>query len=224
MNIHATLALLSICVIAVPSFAEAKTCRKHRPITRLKYEVEPTQYIRDLSANELTAWHSGGGPSTVLGLAGGEVGTRFETSFETKPVGNNLYCLNVKRINAVLFVRPQVHIARNFKRGTCEYNAVLRHEDKHVRVLKQAHTEYLPKYQHHLRTTSKKIPKLPPMTLAQANQERHALVEQIKRNLSSYLEVIMSDVARRQQKVDTAEEYQRVAERCRKWEKRLNSE
>lgn len=218
------IALLSIaCFLILSPLAHAE-CRPHRPSTSLKYEVEPTQYLRTLNAQQLTSFHSGQGPNTVLGLAGGEVGTSFEAFFEVKEVKNNLYCLNLEKIKAVLFAKPQVHIAKNFRRGTCEYNAVLKHENKHVDTLKRAHKEYLPFYRKHLRVTSKKVPVLPPMKLAEANQKKYMLVAQIKKDLQGYLDTIMKDVAKRQAKVDSTKEYERVWRRCGKWEKRLADE
>lgn len=212
---------LIFCFFAFDAIAATK-CRPHRPSTSLNYKVEPTEYLRNLSAHELTAFHSASGPHTVLGLAGGKVGTSFEASFEVKPVTGNLYCLNLKKIDAMLFAKPQVHIAKNFKRGTCEYNAVLKHEEKHVTTLIRAHKEYIPHYRKHLRVTSKKVPVLQPMTLHEANQKKYVLIEQIKKDLQSYLDKITEDVAQRQRKVDSEKEYRRVWDRCKKWEKRLN--
>ncbi len=212
---------LSLIVLHIaPSFA--KECKPHRPSTRLDYNVEKTEYLRMLDANQLTMLHSATRSNKVLGLAGGEVGMRFEATFEAKEVTNKLYCLNVKKINATLYAKPQVHIAKNFRRGTCEYNAVLKHENKHVDVLKRAHKEYLPQFRKHLRVTSKKIPVLPPMSLAQANQRKHQLIAEIRADLQAYLNEITEEVDKRQKKVDTEEEYQRVHDRCRRWEKRLN--
>lgn len=210
-----------ICATSAPALARKK-CQPHRPATSLKYEIEPVEYIRTLSAKQLSIFHSPFSQNTVLGLAGGQVGTRFEASFKIKEVSKNKYCLNLKKIEAVLFAKPQVHIAKNFKRGTCEYNAVLKHENKHIKVLKRAHREYLPHYRKHLRVTSKKVPVLPPMSLKEATQKKHVLMAQIKVDLNVYQNRIMQDVAERQKKVDTAEEYQRVNDRCKRWEKRLN--
>lgn len=215
--------VLALILCCFSSIASARLeCPKHRPSTNLDYKVEPTQYLRNLNAAQLSMMHLGSGPNTVLGLAGGEVGTKFEAVFEVEETKKNLYCLNLKRIDATLFAKPQVHIAKNFKRGTCEYNAVLKHEEKHVTTLKRAHKEYLPFYRKHLRMTSKKVPVLPPMTLAEANQKKYILIAQIKKDLQSYLDEIMKDVTERQRRVDSEREYKRVWDRCKKWEKRLN--
>lgn len=211
-------------IITCPQADAAKKCSVHRPSTSLKYKVEPTQYLRTLDATALTAMHMQTGPNKVLGLAGGAVGTKFEATFEVESIGANKYCLNLEKIEATLFAKPQVHIAKNFKRGTCEFNAVLKHENKHVDTLKRAHKEYLPHFRKHLRITSKKVPVLPPMKLSEAELKKEIIVQQISKDLSTYLNTIMEDVAERQKKVDSTREYQKVWDRCRKWEKRLADE
>lgn len=221
-----TLVLLSsfIAFFSAHNAYANRECPPHRPSTSLDYKVEKTQYLRNLSTDQLSLMHIASGPNTVLGLAGGQVGTEFEATFEVEDIGNNMYCLNLKKIDAVLFAKPQVHIAKNIRRGTCEYNAVLKHEDKHVETLKRAHKEYLPHYRKHLRMTSIKVPILPPMKLAEANLKKMVLIQHIKQDLSEYLNEIMKDVAERQAKVDSAREYQKVWDRCRKWEKRIAGE
>lgn len=160
----------------------------------------------------------------VLGLAGGEVGTKFTAAFETKNYRDGLICLNVKEIKATFFAHPKVHIASNFKRGTCEYVNVLKHEEKHVRVLKKTHKEFMPKYKKHLRVTAKKLPILEPMSLKDANSKKQIFVTHIQKDLSAYMQKIMQEVEIRQKEVDSAEEYERVLNQCRKWDQRLAEE
>ncbi len=199
-------------------------CKPHRPSTSLANKIESTKYVRSLNTEELTRLHSRAGNNLVMGLAGGEVGTRFQAYFDVKPISGNLYCLNLERIKATLYAKPKVHIAKNFRRGTCEYNAVLRHEEKHVAALKRTHSQYLPGYRKHLRLTSMKVPVLPPMTLAEANEKKNILIKRIGEDLRSYLEIIMKDVADRQAEIDSSEEYQSVWNKCDRWEKRLNDQ
>ena len=209
-------ALLFTC----PVFAK---CPSQKPFAQIKYSVSPTEYIKTSNADHLTRMHTGGvGIDKVLGLAGGEVGTSFKAAFEVKQRKSGLYCLNVKKIKATFFARPKVYIASNFKRGTCEYANVLRHEEKHVKTLVRTHKEYMPKFKLHLRSTARDLPVLPEMALSEANEKKQIFVDQISRDLASYMQEIMEEVAIRQKEVDSQEEYERVLRRCKKWEKRLS--
>lgn len=214
--------LCASAVMLLPSLSQAQ-CPDHRPTTSMIYKVQKTEYVRTLNVTDLADLHTNNGANTVLGLAGGEVGIRFQATFKAEPVGNNVYCLNLKKINAEFYAEPKVHIAKNFRRGTCEYHAVLKHENEHVEILKQAHKEYLPKYRQHLRNISRDVKVLQPLTLDQVTAEKQKLIQKIGTDLTAYLSIIMDDVAQRQSDFDTEEEYQRIHDRCDRWEKRLSS-
>lgn len=213
------LLLFSLCYTIKNAEAE---CRSHRPFAIIQYSVSSTEYIKTDNSDSLTLMHDGViGASKVLGLAGGDVGTSFDALFDIEQQKDGLYCLYVKKVKATFFAHPKVYIASNFKKGTCEYANVLRHEEKHVKVLKRTHRQYMPEFKRHLRKTTKNLPILQPMTLNEVNDKKQFLVKQISKDLSSYMQVITLEVAKRQSKIDTKKEYQRVMSRCTKWDKRL---
>ncbi len=184
-----------------------------------------TKYIRDFSYKILTALHSGGTGSRTLGVAGGNVGVKFVTQFKpVKQRGSKLYCLQVKKIDATFYANPVVQIAKNFKRGTCEYHKVLTHENQHVETLKKAHKEYMPFFKKHLRVTSKKLSKLPPVSIQGMAEQQQQIVSEINAHLSEFMNTIGEDAAKRQARLDTAREYQKVWSRCRNWEKHLQED
>ncbi len=216
------LLILLSCISFFSSTAVFARCPSQKPLAIIQYSVSPTEYIKKNNADHLTNMHTGGhGAGQVLGLAGGDVGTSFKATFDLKQVKKDLYCLNVKKIKATFFAHPKVYIASNFKRGTCEYGNVLKHEEKHVKTLKKTHREYMPKFKQHLSSAARKLPVLEPMTLSEANENKDVYVKKISEDLSSYMQIIMMEVAQRQKEVDSKEEYQRVMKRCSKWDKRL---
>ena len=207
--------------------AYALECEKHKPKTYLLPEIKPVEYIRNISSDELSSMHLGGSTShtsRVLGLAGGPLGTKFSVDFEAVEVAKKLYCLRAKKIKAYFFAKPKIYIASNFKRGSCEYNKVLKHETEHVTILKRAHKEYTPKYRHHLRKLSYNIPTLSPTKLIDVNKQKDLLVAELNKEMSAYLSVITKDISKRQAVIDTPEEYARVYSKCKRWEKKLRDD
>lgn len=169
--------------------------------------------------------HSGGTGSRTLGVAGGNVGVKFVTHFKPIPQrGSKLYCLQVKKIEATFYAQPVVQIAKNFKRGTCEYHKVLTHENEHVDTLKKAHRYHLPFFRKHLRVTSKDLPTLEPVSIQGMKEQKQLVVDTINADLSEFMQEIERDVAERQARLDTAKEYQKVWSRCNNWEKHLSEE
>ena len=203
--------------------SQSSQCKKHRPATSVRYVIKPIEYIRSIPSKDLTAYHYGGHISTnkVLGLAGGEVGTNFTAKFKIKALTNGLYCINVKEINANFYANPQIHIASNFKRGSCEYNNVLKHEHEHVTILKRVHKEYLPLYREYVQEISRDIPVLKPMTLSETYAQKEYFIRYINDKLGVYVKHITDDVAERQKEIDTPENYREEQEKCKRWEEKL---
>ncbi len=213
------LSLLYLCVI-LSYDAQAGGCVRNTPKTYLYSDITQIEYVRTHHAQDLTELHQS--DSTVLGLAGGPVGTKFEVIFEATPYQDKLYCLNVKKVEATFFANPTVYIARNFGRGSCEYNAVLRHELKHVNELKKTFHEYTPHYQRHLYQVAQDLPEIAPVTLDNINIIKQEIVENIESNMSKFQSDIMFELAKRQQEVDSQREYQRVQNVCHRWDKKLD--
>lgn len=217
--------LFSVILIFISKSAFAQQCPPINPIINLSSSVATTQYERNIEAEKLNDMH-GSLPedNSVLGLAGGEVGTKFDVLFDAEPVGDNLYCLNFKKITAVFYAQPKIYLASNFKRGTCEYTAILQHENKHVEVLKKAQREYMPEYRTFISGVIEKLPVLEPIRLQDANAKKQLYINQIGQELAGFMENAMIDVAQRQRAIDTQEEYESVWRRCDRWAKKLDDE
>ncbi|MBI1300294.1 MAG: hypothetical protein GC137_01420 [Alphaproteobacteria bacterium] len=203
---------------------EIITCPNHVPGIYLEYDKEQTEYIRTITSKVLSERafvDHAISSSPIIGIAGGEVGTRFDADFKAIEVGNDQYCLNLRSVRAVLFSKPKVAIAREFIRGSCEYSRILHHELKHVKILERAHKEYLPLYKNHIGRVAYELPVLAPTRLVDVNTQKEYLVRQIQRELVPYVENMMRDIALRQKEIDTPEEYQEVYSKCERWEQKL---
>lgn len=202
--------------------AIAGDCSSQRPIVTLGYSIKPTQYVRDVSSKDLTETHRNiAESSNVLGHAGGTIGTRFTVEFETISLHARSYCLRIRKVKAQFYAEPVIHIASNFKRGSCEYNKILRHEREHVKILRKAHAAYISRYRMHLRKVVRGIPDFPSMDIVEMEHYRKDVVKQIHRELSEYMERITQYVSTRQKEIDTPEEYRRLHKKCKRWDEKL---
>lgn len=217
--------LLIIVAIHAFCFQAKAQCPPHTPVTSINYEVKPFTYNRDYSVEELTSMHNPDKKRTrgrVMGSANGDVEIRVDTTFRAEPYNNqiNQYCLNVKTIRATLYSMPKVFIASNFGRGTCEYATTLKHELKHVKMLKRTHTKELPAFRKYLNDNANNLPVFAPMSLSQINEEKQNIANGIKDDLQNYMKTIEQEVEIRQQEVDSEEEYDHVLQRCDRWDRK----
>ena len=215
--------ILSFCLIAQARGAHAALCSPHEADTSLYYKIHTVEYVRNISSEDLKNNHFRGTTNgSVLGLAGGEVGLKFEVKFNASPYHGKKYCLEVTDIDANFYAKPKIYIANNFARGSCEYNRTLRHEQQHVKILTRAHKEYTPLYRRYLREVARDIPILEPFRIEDVHIQKQRLLQHINNELSAYMNEITADVDQRQKAIDTPEEYERVYSKCKRWEKKLN--
>lgn len=199
------------------------TCPQHTPRVFLTYDVDPVEYVRTISSKVLTeqSFLTHAESSPIIGLAGGDVGTRFDVRFKAIAVDKDLYCMTFKSINVVLYSKPKVAIASDFIRGSCEYSHILHHELKHVKILERAHKEYLDDYRGYVKRVSRNLPVLQPVRLVGVNRQKIFFIRQIENQLMRYVDIMMKDIAIRQRAIDTEEEYKRVHSKCDRWEQKL---
>ncbi|PCJ99298.1 MAG: hypothetical protein COA45_04470 [Zetaproteobacteria bacterium] len=220
------LTLGSACLLFFPVLAfAADKCPSYRPITSLKYSIKPTKYVRDVSARELTdANLELAGADIILGHAGGYSSMRFTVKYEAVHLRALQYCLQIKKIKAQFYAEPMIHIASNFKRGSCEYNKVLRHEREHVKILHRAHKSYISKYRSHLRKLAREMPYFSPLRLQDIKKHTDIAEHHIHDGLEEYMTKITKYVSERQKELDTPEEYLRIQRKCRRWDKKLKDD
>jgi hypothetical protein len=108
-------------------------------------------------------------------------------------------------------------IARNYKSGSCEFNAVLQHEQKHIDTFIRFQNEYAPKLKLHIQSAVRDHGR--PRALANVNKAfmQRDMHKAISASVADYINHMQQAVQRRQMKIDSAAEYARVAAQCSNW-------
>jgi len=198
----------------------ATLCSDEEPKVIVKLATSPTKYYKNYDARSINAIHNAKGGGTILGLAGGplEIETRGQFSIRTL---NGKACVQIKNIEVMLWTKPAIIIASNFKKGTCEYREVFAHEQRHIRTTRKFVREYAPK----LRSEVKEIIRTSRHHII-ARQDRiedaqEELQKPILGRISQFQNKIMPVLQSRQAAIDTPEEYKKVSDKCEDWGKRL---
>tara|TARA_R100001143_G_scaffold61570_1_gene62562 strand:- start:182 stop:850 length:669 start_codon:yes stop_codon:yes gene_type:complete len=180
---------------------------------------KPTEYVRNFSSAGLTQLHTGAfrpGRPNVLGLGGGPMSVDLNISFETKSEGS-VSCLRIQSIVADFIIYPSVMIARNYASGSCEFEAVLVHEQQHIDTFVRFQNEYAPKLKTQIQRAARDFGR--PKAMASVNRDfmQRDMQKSISSAVNDYMGHMQSVVRKRQLKVDSAEEYAHVAAQCTNW-------
>lgn len=152
----------------------------------------------------------------VEGLMHGEINVTGGYMFNTETYAAlNKVCLYVAHVDVKISVDPTIYIAREYPKGSCQYNAVLEHEKKHVRTDREIINKYTNIIVKAVNNTLKKIGYgHGPYDVAQLP----ALQKQISGIIESVIGQFSANMNKERQllqsKVDSLEEYNRVDALC----------
>ena len=204
------------------SAAASNLCSNEEPQVIVKLATAPTKYIKTKDAFDLTAMHNSGRGSVTLGLAGGPISITMKGRFQVSTMRGHS-CIELSRLEVLFWAKPQVHIASNFERGSCEYREVLAHEQKHIRVLRKFVREQAPKLKREVRKIVKATKTQHKVRDYQIEAAQSDVEKRIFKRIQAYQNRIMPILDARQKAIDTPEEYRRVAAQCDNWGKKLAS-
>jgi len=225
------LSLVMLAVLLLPQNADAQTrrfenaisklCSNEAPKVTVKLATAPTKYIKTQNAQSLTAMHNTG-RGVTLGLAGGPISITTQGQFQVTSQDEKA-CVELKTLEVLFWAKPQVMIASNFQKGSCEYREVLAHEQKHIRTLRrfvQKQAPELRKEVHKIVKSSRTQYKVKENKISSAQKE---IEQQIFTRLTAFQNKIMPILQNQQTAIDSPEEYARVAAKCENWGKKLSS-
>lgn len=217
-----------ICAIFLitPSIAHANgsaaaLCDTQTPQVHVSLNTAKTRYIRTNSAATLSAMHGDGSHATVGGLGGGEIGLETQSQFIVRSQGDKA-CVSLKSLKVTLYAKPTIMIASNFRRGTCEYQAVLGHEQKHVRALMNFVRQQAPKLRRKVQETVRQSRTYKRVALNDTTAAQKQIQDNLTYQLDAYQNSLLPTLQHEQDGIDNAKEYERVARMCQNWQEKLD--
>lgn len=207
--------------------AQEATCPQVKVSPMLHSETRHISYIYDQSAEELEAAHYGAdgrGHAPILGLAGGRIGVSVDLRFSIEPAGGTLYCTNISQMKVDFYAVPEIRVASNFMRGSCEYDSVIEHERKHVQILTDAYDSALPEFRRKIWDVAEGVPQAQPGSMVQSQQFQAQVSALVTREINAYVDTLNVEIANQQASIDTPGEYQEIISRCKNWNKKLSAQ
>lgn len=200
----------------------ADLCSSEDPKVTVRLKTAKTKYIKNYNAKTINQIHKNAGQGTILGLAGGPISIEMNGQYEIR-TSNRKSCVQLSNVDVMFWAKPVIVIASNFPKGSCEYRAVLAHEQKHIRTTRKFIREFAPKLRrevHDIIDNSRDHMVVSTESLQYAQKQ---IQEPIIKRLIAYQNEIMPILQNRQNAIDTPEEYERVAAQCDNWGKKLTN-
>ncbi|MBV6631701.1 MAG: hypothetical protein KI792_01565 [Alphaproteobacteria bacterium] len=164
--------------------------------------------------------HYGSSPAdnqhaVIGGLHHGELRLRSEIKMlQATRSDSSMACLGVQVLELSLVYKPVIYISRTKPRGSCEYQAALQHEYKHLTTDLRILRDWVPSLRDAAKAGLDKVAQ--PMRVRATDLARAR--DDIQRRVVAPLDRVMDQVEaerdRQQSAIDTPEEYERVARQC----------
>ena len=157
--------------------------------------------------------------TSVSGLMSGSIQLRSNVGFmhETyKYLGRG--CVYLKGVDVTIHLEPTIYIANDFQQGGCMYNAILAHEFKHVRedqLIINKYTNLIGKALE--KAVDQQGASFGPMRLSHMSEIQDQVKNAIQSAVIRVNDQLNVERRKRQQAIDTIEEYDAVGRRCKDW-------
>lgn len=149
------------------------------------------------------------------GLTRGAVTTSWETSFaKLLDERSGVACLWLKSVNLTLTYTPNVYIASEHAPGSCRYGVIMEHEIRHVNTDIMTLNEYLPLIRQNLQYAVDTLGVRGPYHDVQMRRIQQDMQDVISGRLRDTLAEMDVVRRKRQQLIDTRQEYMRLSGLC----------
>jgi len=155
--------------------------------------------------------------TSVSGLMSGSIATKSEIAFTQEIYENQgVACTYIQSMDITLHIDPTIFIASEYPKGTCMHNAIMQHELKHVREDQLIINKYAAILGRELSSTIDKFrQKYKPVLISEIPALQRDIQKIIHDDLKEYNQKLNEERQRRQQAIDSLEEYETIGKSCR---------
>lgn len=153
----------------------------------------------------------------VGGLMSGKI--KYQSGIEVSSIrypSSRVTCLWIDKVVIDIVIDPIIQIAREHPQGSCEYIAILEHENKHVAADRAVVTDHLENFRKQAGGAVQKVGVVGPKPDSQAETYKTKMTDYIDAAIKNAADAMYAERIQRQQKIDTKDEYDRVQAQCPK--------
>lgn len=208
--------------MSAPAYAGG--CRKaSAPKINIMMSSKQVQYDLSRSKRDLKGFnidtkspYDANAHTEVGGLMNGEISVNSQVSFGyLQDTNSGEACYWYDTIEVKMHIDPTIFIAKENPQGSCEYNAILEHEMKHIKIDRAILKKYKARIENDLYKIASKVGTIGPISLSISGRTQNKMMKIIEKAVSNQTERMYAERRKLQQSVDSLEEYERVANKCR---------
>jgi hypothetical protein len=184
--------------------------------TPVRYDYTKSQRQLETMGNDTVSPYGARVKTHVGGLMKGEVTVSQNMRFYQETYPNvRAGCLYIDSIKVDLHMKPVIYVAREHKKSSCMHQSILEHEKKHVMVDQTLISKYRDIITAALQSALPDIRNAKgPFSSSALPSEQKKLQTHVQGIVKKYSAQLTEERKKRQQDVDTLEEYERVQAQC----------
>jgi hypothetical protein len=196
--------------------------RERPPLIRVTGNLLPPTYHHEYSTAQIEAMSGIQAPSRAahepgLTLFEYEVSSQYEMSEKGRSATGPLL-IWAKSVGVNFSItRMEVYVSSQYARGSCQYQAVLAHENTHVAINERAYKKYRALLIQALGRDRALPTRDHPMRVSSEQEGEDILDRHIKGILTPLEERFQAEDKRENAKIDTPASYARTQAKCRDW-------
>lgn len=158
-----------------------------------------------------------GAHTDVGGLMEGEIQVSQKISFMFEEYRNSgQACVHYDKIDVKIHIDPTIYVASDFPPGSCEHNAVLGHERKHIKMDRLIVNKYAKRIGREIyRQISRAGFSYGPVNSSSVKSLQKQMQDNVSNIVKAETDRMNEERRRRQQGIDNLAEYERVRNACR---------
>ncbi|NBX65906.1 MAG: hypothetical protein EBQ96_02815 [Proteobacteria bacterium] len=125
-------------------------------------------------------------------------------------------CLWIDKVIVDIVIDPTIQIASENAKGSCEYNAILEHEHKHVAIDRKVVVDHLDRIRSATAHAVTKVGMVGPKGDETVEDFKKKMTEYVQGAIKGAADTMYADRVKRQKGLDNKEEYDRVSAKCDK--------
>ncbi len=182
----------------------------------VRIDTPPPKVNHSLNRAELSSMAFHGITDSILGLHVHGTKVEYKAKYEAEQEKEG-YCFWITTIDVLLrYDAPDIYVAKEYRRNSCNYRAVLEHEKRHEKIAQQVMKRYIPRFQSVF--TSLLIPKRKSAIFVSSREDGKRKVSPLlKKVIRPVYKELEGALAREQAAADTLREYRKVLRRGKRW-------
>ena len=211
-----------ICTMSAYPVQASSPCEPSGIRPYVDFTVDPGQprYHTNKNKGQLTKLQrqTMGQPSAgwlPIGLTLTERGLQFGLTMRQQQLSDHSYCSEVASVQAsLLYHRIDVYIAREYPRGSCQYNSIVDHERRHVGIYHDTLAEFAPRIEN---TFYDVLGKMKPVHNNDPERALQHYMEKLERATAPLFDELDRVASSRNASMDTPENYRKEQQYCLSW-------